>query len=197
MPHPVILAPTQDYYSTGHNRISIAGFDESIRSKGADALLEELQRTCSRLLAVFASTPTKPASSPASASSVQPVAHRSHHADLSANLRRMLQFRSKRRRHPSGQFLDWPAWDMLLDLAATRVGNEHVSVSSVCISSGAPQSTALRKLAALESAKLVHRYVHGPDRRRVCVALTDEAFHLVMTTLEEEMTFYHGIGTPG
>ncbi|WP_424140688.1 hypothetical protein [Roseomonas chloroacetimidivorans] len=85
---------------------------------------------------------------------------------------------------------------MLLDLAAVRAEGGHVSVSSVCISSGAPQSTALRKLAALENAKLVRRYFHGPDRRRVCIALTDEAAEMVASAIREEATFYRTIAAP-
>ena len=58
--------------------------------------------------------------------------------------------------------------------------------------SGAPQSTALRKLAALESAGLVRRYLHGTDRRRVCLALTDEGAEFVTEVMAEEAAFFQG-----
>jgi hypothetical protein len=155
------------------------------------ALLEELRATFTRLLASFeapgaimqaelGTNPAKEAPSPAASTPVESA----------SELKALLQLRARRRRQPFGQFHDWPAWDMLLDLAAVRAEGGHVSVSSVCISSGAPQSTALRKLAAMESANLVRRYFHGTDRRRVCITLTDTAVEMVMSTLREDAAFF-------
>ncbi|WP_376092736.1 MarR family winged helix-turn-helix transcriptional regulator [Roseomonas sp. CCTCC AB2023176] len=112
---------------------------------------------------------------------------------LSTNLKQMLKLRARRRRKFEGHVFDWPAWDMLLDLAAVRAEGGHVSVSAVCISSGAPQSTALRKLAGLERAGLIRRYMHGTDRRRVCLTLTDEASALIVSVLQEEVAFYRSM----
>jgi DNA-binding transcriptional ArsR family regulator len=112
-----------------------------------------------------------------------------------AALKRLLQLRAHRRRTAIGEIFEWPAWDMLLDLAAVRAEGGHVSVSSLCVSSGAPQSTALRKLDALEKAKLVRRYFHGSDRRRVCVALTDDAAEIVREALQEEAALHRGISS--
>ena len=44
---------------------------------------------------------------------------------------------------PSAYFAD-PVWDMLLDLYAAHHENRLVSVSSLCIASGVPATTALR-----------------------------------------------------
>ncbi len=107
-------------------------------------------------------------------------------------LKRLLRLRAQRRARPHGQFLGGPAWDMLLDLAAVPGEGGHVSVSAICISSGAPQSTALRKLAALEGAGLVRRYLHRTDRRRVCLALTGAGEALVAGTLREEVEVLAG-----
>jgi DNA-binding MarR family transcriptional regulator len=106
------------------------------------------------------------------------------------DLKRLIQLRAQRRRDPTGSFLEWPAWDMLLDLAAVKAEGGHVSVSAICVSSGAPQSTALRKLAQLERAGLVRRYLHDKDRRRICLALTDTATDLVNTRIIEDLRFY-------
>ncbi|MGK7869891.1 MarR family winged helix-turn-helix transcriptional regulator [Falsiroseomonas sp. E2-1-a20] len=109
------------------------------------------------------------------------------------DLKRLIQLRAQRRRDPTGSFLEWPAWDMLLDLAAVKAEGGHVSVSAICVSSGAPQSTALRKLAQLERAGLVRRYLHEKDRRRICLALTDAATELVNTRIIEDLRFYAGL----
>jgi DNA-binding transcriptional ArsR family regulator len=108
-------------------------------------------------------------------------------------LKRLARLRMRRRRNALSEFFDWPTWDMLVDLTAVRAEGGHVSVSSVCISSGAPQSTALRKLAALEEAKLIRRYLHGTDRRRVCIAISDDAAEVVMAAVREEIAFYESV----
>lgn len=117
-----------------------------------------------------------------------------------ADLKRLIQLRAQRRREPMGSFLEWPAWDMLLDLAAVGAEAGHISVSAICISSGAPQSTALRKLAQLERAGLVKRYLHDADRRRVSLMLTPEGIRLVHSRLAEDWRFYsevsQGAGRP-
>lgn len=104
-----------------------------------------------------------------------------------AQIRRILRARSLRRKSDLAFMLDWPSWDMLLDLIATKLEGQHVSVSSLCLSSGAPQSTALRKLSVLEGNGLVIRYVDGNDRRRICLTLTDEAVAIVASMVQEDM----------
>jgi hypothetical protein len=108
-------------------------------------------------------------------------------------LKRLARLRTRRRRNAPSEFFDWPTWDMLVDLTAVRAEGGHVSVSSVCIASGAPQSTALRKLTALEEAKFIRRYLHGTDRRRVCIAISDEAAEMVMAAVREEIALYKSL----
>ena len=108
-------------------------------------------------------------------------------------LKLLIRLRARRRNSTLGSFLEWPAWDMLLDLAAVTAEGKHVSVSAICISSGAPQSTALRKLAALEAAGLVRRYLHGTDRRRVCLALTERGTVLVNDMVAEDLRFFSAL----
>ncbi|MGI4747118.1 MAG: hypothetical protein ACRYGI_10620 [Janthinobacterium lividum] len=104
-----------------------------------------------------------------------------------AHIRKVLRARSQRRKSDLGFLLEWPSWDMLLDLVATKLEGQHVSVSSLCLSSGAPQSTALRKLSLLEGNGLVVRYVDGNDRRRICLTLTDEAVAIVSSMVQEDI----------
>lgn len=90
-------------------------------------------------------------------------------------VRRMIAQRQARARYlPDVVFAD-PAWDMLLDLTAARAEHERVSVTSLCIASGVPATTALRWIAQLEEAGLVERVADDIDRRRAFVALTDKA----------------------
>lgn len=72
----------------------------------------------------------------------------------------------------AGLFSD-PAWEMMLDLAVAEASQRPISVTSLCIASGAPTTTALRRIDDLEEAGLVARVPDGRDRRRIIVHLTD------------------------
>jgi hypothetical protein len=68
-----------------------------------------------------------------------------------------------------------PAWDMLLDLTAARAEHSRVSVTSLCIASGVPPTTALRWIAQMTEAGLLERVQDEADRRRAFIALSDTA----------------------
>ena len=72
----------------------------------------------------------------------------------------------------SGLFND-PAWEMMLDLAVAEASQRTISVTSLCIGSGAPTTTALRRIDDLEAAGLLERVPDACDRRRILVRLTD------------------------
>ncbi|WP_029005570.1 response regulator [Azorhizobium doebereinerae] len=71
----------------------------------------------------------------------------------------------------AGLFSD-PAWDMLLDLAVAEATNRPISVTSLCIASGVPTTTALRRIDDLKEAGLLDRVPDPGDRRRILVKLT-------------------------
>lgn len=73
----------------------------------------------------------------------------------------------------AGLFSD-PAWEMMLDLAVAEASSRHISVTSLCIASGAPTTTALRRIDDLEEAGLLKRVPDGRDRRRILVELTEQ-----------------------
>ncbi|GAA4221638.1 hypothetical protein GCM10022253_28150 [Sphingomonas endophytica] len=71
-----------------------------------------------------------------------------------------------------------PAWDILLDLYV-QPATRPVSVSSACIASGVPGTTALRWLDQLKRRDLVRRFADPADRRRNFVALAPRGHSLV------------------
>lgn len=75
---------------------------------------------------------------------------------------------------PDDLFAD-PAWDMMLDLLAARLEHERVSVSSLCIASAVPPTTALRWIRTLTERGMLMRQADPHDGRRVFIALSDEA----------------------
>jgi DNA-binding MarR family transcriptional regulator len=92
-----------------------------------------------------------------------------------ASIRGILQSRLERGScFPADLFSD-PAWDMLLDLYAAELAQVRVSVTSLCIASNAPTSTALRWISALEREKLIERRPDPLDGRRFFLSLTNDA----------------------
>ncbi|MXP24475.1 winged helix DNA-binding protein [Altererythrobacter indicus] len=85
-----------------------------------------------------------------------------------------------RQRQLRGRFFDSdlfadPAWDILLDLTAARAEHSRVSVTSLCIASGVPPTTALRWISQMTEAELLQRVEDETDRRRAFIVLTDKA----------------------
>jgi DNA-binding MarR family transcriptional regulator len=68
-----------------------------------------------------------------------------------------------------------PAWDMVIDLFAAWAEGRRISVSSVCIASGVPRSTALRWVVEMERQGLVRRWPDARDGRRTFIEITRDA----------------------
>ena len=90
-------------------------------------------------------------------------------------VRRIIRQRQLRARFFDGELFADPAWDMLLDLTAARVEHTRVSVTSLCIASGVPPTTALRWIGQMSEAGLLQRVEDETDRRRVFITLSDHA----------------------
>ena len=90
-------------------------------------------------------------------------------------VRRIIRQRQLRARFFDGDLFADPAWDILLDLAAARAEHKRVSVTSLCIASGVPPTTALRWIAQLTDIGLLQRIEDDTDRRRAFITLSDRA----------------------
>lgn len=90
-------------------------------------------------------------------------------------VRRIIRQRQLRARFFNAELFADPAWDMLLDLTAARVEHTRVSVTSLCIASGVPPTTALRWIGQMTELGLLERVEDEADRRRAFIALTDKA----------------------
>jgi hypothetical protein len=78
-----------------------------------------------------------------------------------------------------------PAWDALLDIASAEARGERLAVTSACIGSCAPSTTALRWLKTLEERRLVRREPDPGDARRSFLRLTDEGRKKVEAYFQE------------
>ncbi|WP_237164893.1 winged helix DNA-binding protein [Paraurantiacibacter namhicola] len=90
-------------------------------------------------------------------------------------VRRIIRQRQLRARFFDGDLFADPAWDMLLDLTAARVEHTRVSVTSLCIASGVPPTTALRWISQMTDAGLLERVEDETDRRRAFITLTEKS----------------------
>jgi DNA-binding MarR family transcriptional regulator len=81
-------------------------------------------------------------------------------------LRRMIRERRVRERFFKEARFGEPAWDIILDLTLASFEGKTVAVSSLCIASGVPMSTAMRWINEMIEAGLIDRWIDPTDGRR-------------------------------
>jgi CheY-like chemotaxis protein/DNA-binding MarR family transcriptional regulator len=77
-----------------------------------------------------------------------------------------------------------PAWEMLAELMRARMAGQHLSVTSLALSSKSPMTSALRRIEDLIQGGLAARMPDPVDRRRTYVELTPEGMARMQTFLE-------------
>ncbi len=107
------------------------------------------------------------ASVPASRLADQPVSEK--------DIRMLLKSRRNRGKFFESDLFADPAWDILLELYAAKLGQQRISVGRVCDGAAVPATTALRWIAVLETKHLIERKADPMDGRRFHVALTNSA----------------------
>lgn len=105
------------------------------------------------------------------------------------SIRNLIRLRRNRDRFFSADLFADPAWDMLLELYASHLGQQRISVTSLCYGAAVPATTALRWIANLEGHGLIERRRDPTDGRRFFVQLSD--------TGEQAMANYFGTVPPG
>ncbi|WP_241233605.1 winged helix DNA-binding protein [Altericroceibacterium xinjiangense] len=100
-------------------------------------------------------------------------------------IRRIIRQRQLRSRYFDANLFADPAWDMLLDLTAARVEDTRVSVTSLCIASGVPPTTALRWITQMTQTGLLERVEDASDKRRAFIQLTDTAADAMISYFAE------------
>lgn len=70
--------------------------------------------------------------------------------------------------------LSEPVWDMLLDLFVSDFDGHKVSISSLCVAAGTPESTALRWIATMQTTGYFIREPDPHDGRRSFIKLSPE-----------------------
>lgn len=106
---------------------------------------------------------------------------------LTAFIRDQLRRETRRRGIGSGDLFGDPAWAMLLDLLLAKIEGRRVSVSSACIASGAPMSTALRLVRRLVDEEVLCRIPDELDRRRHFLAISAKFEQPLVDYLSEQV----------
>lgn len=164
---------------------------DSIKIKRISEEVSRLSRSLSRLVA-GSLTATDAQASPGEGGHVnavrldfhaEPMASASGPAIDAAEVRAILRLRRMRSAYFSSELFADPAWDMLLDLTAAQLENEKVAVSSLCIASAVPATTALRWIKTMCDAKLFERHSDPLDGRRIFIGLSPGAASAMLTYL--------------
>lgn len=94
-----------------------------------------------------------------------------------AYLRAKGEYKERRRRTLNfpHEILGEPGWDILLDLYILHHEGKRVSVTSACIGSTAPNSTALRWINLLSEMGFLSRVASSSDKRVCYLRLTPKA----------------------
>lgn len=158
---------TQDFDENG-SELEWSAIPLPSQASDADPLSAIMSRL-DHLLATLASTAivgSSPRAKPGLDQDVDPVRRVRPALPDPRLVRNMLKARQSRTRFLGADLFADPAWDMLLDLTAARAEHRRVSVTSLCIASGVPTTTALRWMKLLEQARLIQRVEDDTDRRR-------------------------------
>jgi DNA-binding MarR family transcriptional regulator len=103
---------------------------------------------------------------------------------LQAARRKMKERRARHKFFNSSLFGE-PVWDILLDLYVRGASHQPTSVTSACIASGVPATTALRYIRLLEREGLVLRRADTADARRNFLELSPHGLALLDSYLDE------------
>lgn len=98
-----------------------------------------------------------------------------HSLTAPARIRRMIKLRESRSKLFDESLFADPAWDMLLELYLARVEGRIEYVSSICIASRVPSTTAIRWIKTLEQQGWIFRRPDRRDGRRCFLLLTPKA----------------------
>lgn len=115
------------------------------------------------------------------------LSHDHQPGELTAYIREILRKESKRREIGGGELFGDPAWEMLLDLLLAKIEGREVAVSSACIASGAPMSTALRLVRRLVAEDVLCRLPDEHDRRRHFLVINPNLEQPLIDYLSEQL----------
>ncbi len=116
---------------------------------------------------------------------------------LSKIARQLLKLRRDRQRIFSADIFGEPAWDMLLDMFVQHADGKRISVKSLCIGSGVPNTTALRWISVLVAEGFLMREPSYIDRRITYIYLTRKGYESIRECLIGYLSSMKKYGSKG
>ena len=116
------------------------------------------------------------ASTPASRMPNQPTTEK--------DIRALLRLHRTRDRFFDGELFADPAWDILLELFAAELGQQRISVGTLCAGAAVPATTALRWISQLEAKGLIVREADPMDARRFHLSLSSAGLESMISYFE-------------
>jgi len=113
---------------------------------------------------------------PEDIASVQPRLQEADSPRLSRLARMVLKARAKRTDFLPSDVFGEPGWNMLLELFTAREQEQRIAMTSLCIASLAPTTTALRWIDKLVASDLVVLKPSTSDGRVIYVELSRDGF---------------------
>lgn len=110
--------------------------------------------------------------------------------------KRVYDWRRKREEIIDVELFSEPAWDILLDLFHNRCLGKRVSVTSCCIASNVPPTTALRWISLLVMKEIIVRRPSGSDHRTTYLELTNDGYKKVAEVLKSIECEFRSRGFP-
>jgi DNA-binding NarL/FixJ family response regulator/predicted transcriptional regulator len=99
-------------------------------------------------------------------------------------LKAVMRVHSTKARLLGNGLMDDAAWVMLLDLLLMHLENKPLAVTALCVSSGVPVTTALRRLDQLIGKGLALKTPDYADRRRLLVSITPKGIECVSAIVQ-------------
>lgn len=100
------------------------------------------------------------------------------------DVRTILKLRRRRDQFFAGELFADPAWDILLELYAAMLGQQRITVGSLCVASAVPPTTALRWISILEGKGLIRREADFMDGRRFYLSLSSSGLEAIANYFE-------------
>jgi hypothetical protein len=95
--------------------------------------------------------------------------------------------RFKRQKYFPKADLFEPVWDICLDLFFSQMTGRRISISSACIASHVPPTTALRYISQMKKDGLITSHPDKLDKRRVYLRLSNQATQAMKEYLVAEI----------
>ncbi|MCW3798602.1 MarR family winged helix-turn-helix transcriptional regulator [Sphingomonas sp. BN140010] len=146
--------------------VQVGGVQETSPER-TEVRLKQLSDEVNRIASALA----RLSNTPVSLDTARPVQPGEGPAVSAETVRSIIRARRLRDQFIPGDLFADPAWDILLDLLQAEIIQHRVPVSSLCIASAVPATTALRWIRTMTDRDLLMRREDPHDARRVFIEL--------------------------